>query len=227
VFSIIVPYLLCSINPAIIIAKIKSGKDIRELGSGSAGLTNSFRTMGKKVAGLVLLLDVLKGAVSIWLIVLFFTPFQMDAAMFESTEDVPIHLLPDFIYLCMWIGSLSGVLGHCYPIWHRFKGGKAVLVTAATGLVINWLAAVIAVSLFVLLAWATKYVSVGSIIAAIAYVVCVWLLGHIGWGFNPVPFGVIYASAIALILIVKHKDNIKRLIAGNENKLGSNKEKNG
>jgi glycerol-3-phosphate acyltransferase PlsY len=208
-FSIIVPYLICSINPAIIAAKIKHGKDIRDMGSGSAGLTNALRTSGKRVAGVVLLFDLLKGAVSI-LLVLWLCSFMIESEV--------------FLYLCMWIGSFSGVLGHCYPIYYRFKGGKAVLVTAATGLAINWLAALIAISLFIIIVLITRYVSIGSIIAGVSYAVCVWLVGHIGWGFDSVPIGVIFSSAIAFLLIFKHKDNIKRLIDGNENKLGRKKE---
>jgi glycerol-3-phosphate acyltransferase PlsY len=178
--------------------------------------------MGKKVAAIVLLCDVLKGVVSILLIMLFCT------LLWDwHIGNIVRHLFPDcpccppdnspYMYLCMWLGSLSGVLGHCYPIWHKFKGGKAVLVTVATGLVINWLAALIALVLFILIVKITKYVSLGSVIAAVAYPVCVWLVG------TGTVESVAICSAITAILIFKHRENIKRLIAGNENKLGVKK----
>ena len=221
-FSVIVPYLLCSINPAIIAAKIKSGKDIREMGSGGAGLTNALRTQGKKVAVIVLLCDVLKGVLSILLIMLF-----CRLVWDWHIKDMVRHLFPDcsccppdnnpYTYLCMWIGSLAGVLGHCYPIFHKFKGGKAVLVTVATGLVINWLAALIALVLFIIIVKISKYVSLGSIIASIAYPICV---GLVGTGRME---AVVICSVITLILIFKHRGNIQRLIAGTENKLGAKK----
>jgi len=215
-FSIIIPYLLCSINPAIIIAKLKSGKDIREMGSGGAGLTNALRTQGKKVAGLVLLFDVLKGVVAIVAIRLFC--WNLGSGQFEDMSEY----LP-FCYMCMWIGSLAGVLGHCFPIWHKFKGGKAALVTVATGFVINWLAALIALTLFILIVLATRYVSLGSMISAVMYVAAVGLT-EVYLYENPAWYiGVIFCGLIAVVIVYKHKDNIKRLIAGNENKLGRKK----
>jgi glycerol-3-phosphate acyltransferase PlsY len=221
--AIIVPYLICSINPAIIVAKIKSGKDIRELGSGGAGLTNALRTQGKKVAIIVLLCDVLKGVVSILLIMQFYRLMNWYGVVLPMMSDYRAHSIMNhtelFVIspLFLWLGSLSAVLGHCYPIWHKFKGGKAVLVTVATGLVINWLAALIALSLFIIIVLLTKYVSLGSIIAAIAYPICVWFFG------TGTIEAVVICSAITAILIFKHRENIKRLITGTENKLGEKK----
>jgi len=211
-FAIIVPYLICSINPAIIAAKIKSGKDIREMGSGNPGLTNTLRTMGKGAAAVVLLFDVLKGVISI-LLIRYVNAYFMD--MCDRC-----YFIGD---TSMWIGALSGVLGHCYPIYYKFKGGKAALVTVATGMAIDWLPALIALSVFILIVLITKYVSLGSVIAAASYAASVGLVLFFVRNSNTWYISLIFSSAIAVIIIFKHKDNIKRLIAGNEKKLGEKK----
>ncbi|MCL1789263.1 MAG: glycerol-3-phosphate 1-O-acyltransferase PlsY [Oscillospiraceae bacterium] len=226
-FAMIVPYFICSINPAIIAAKIKSGKDIREMGSGNPGLTNVLRTMGKKAAAIVLLFDVLKGVISILLVSGFYhlfwaqmtNPFTVDFLF-------PGIVAERFYSLVLWIASLSAVLGHCYPIYYKFKGGKAVLVTVATGLVINWLAALIALVLFIIIVSLSKYVSLGSIIAAALYPVCVGFTEHNmrQSEYSYSYMGVILSSAIAGLLIFKHRGNIKRLLNGTEKKLGKKSE---
>ena len=221
-FAVIAPYLICSINPAIIITKIKSGEDIRTLGSGGAGLTNTLRTQGKTAAALVLLFDVLKGVISVLAVrgvyrLLWFEINQPFSSLFSPA------LFGIFAYrhisFFLWIAALSSVLGHCFPVYYKFKGGKAILVTVATGLVINWLAALTAFLIFVIIVAITKYVSVGSIIAAAAYPVCVWLTEAYVWKNTTVYTGVFFSSVIALILIFMHRKNIKRLINGSENKL--------
>jgi len=216
--------LICSINPAIVVTKIKSGKDIRSLGSGNPGLTNTLRTQGKGAAIAVLLFDVLKGVISIFFIMLFLWLFMPEID--ESNTSFPLNDM--FYYRCMWLGALAAVLGHCYPVFYKFKGGKAVLVTVATGLVINWLAALIALVLFILIVLVTKYVSVGSIISAVAYPI--WVLIVEDYVRIPVwngrfhglgSIGFIFSSIITIILIFKHKENIKRLMNGTEKKLVS------
>jgi len=230
-FSIIVPYLICSINPAIIAAKIKSGKDIREMGSGSAGLTNSLRTQGKGVAAIVLLCDVAKGVISILAVVFFTETFYYAPLIRELNEENMIMGYLTFITGTVgidpawfsWIGALTAVIGHCYPIWHKFKGGKAVLVTVATGLVICWPAALIPLVLFIIIVAVSKYVSLGSVIASVAYPICVGLISAFVFKGHSTLIGVLFSSVICILLIFKHRENIKRLIAGTENKLGSKK----
>ncbi|MDR2531545.1 MAG: glycerol-3-phosphate 1-O-acyltransferase PlsY [Oscillospiraceae bacterium] len=226
-FSIIVPYLICSINPAIIVTKIKSGEDIRSLGSGGAGLTNTLRTQGKTAAVIVLLGDVLKGVAAILLIKLFCSLLLPAYSVLDI--DPPIEYAGYFPYLCMWLGSLSAVLGHCFPLYYKFKGGKAVLITVTTGMVINWLPPLIAFFIFIIIVAVTRYVSLGSIIAAVCYPVCVWVVGVFVWGIPYTHIGVIFTSIISVILIFMHKKNIVRLINKNEKKLGQSerKKKNG
>ena len=225
VFSIIVPYLLCSINPAIIVTKIKSGEDIRKLGSGSAGLTNVLRTQGKGAALIVLLGDVSKGVVSILLIKLVFN-LLMPVDFLDYTGEF-WSAMQSCLYLCVWIGALSAVLGHCFPLYYKFKGGKAVLVTVTTGMVINWLPPLLALTVFIIIVALTKYVSLGSIIAAVAYVIFTWLVGVFLW-YNPYWYiSVIFVGIIAAILILMHRKNIVRLINKTENKLGAKKKPEG
>jgi glycerol-3-phosphate acyltransferase PlsY len=219
-FSILVPYLICSINPAIIVTRLKSGQDIKTLGSGSAGLTNTLRTQGKTAALLVLLGDVLKGVVSILAIKLFcrfFMPADTVGDSFPANEF--------FTYMCVWLGSLSAVLGHCFPLYYKFKGGKAVLVTAATGMTINWLPPLIAITVFITIIAITRYVSVGSIIAAVCYPVSVWVVGTYITDTSHNYIGVIFTSVIAVILILMHRQNIVRLLNKNEKKLGVSERK--
>ncbi|MCL2754744.1 MAG: glycerol-3-phosphate 1-O-acyltransferase PlsY [Oscillospiraceae bacterium] len=210
-FAAVVPYLICSINPAIVVTRLKSGKDIRELGSGNPGLTNVLRTQGKGAAGVVLLLDALKGVVSILAIMLFIL-------LFGGGDFEPVSV-------ALWLGAFAGVLGHCYPVWHKFRGGKAVLVTVATGFVINWQGALIALILFIIIVAITRYVSLGSCIAAGLYPGIVFIIdisrhGVVIGEFHNVIGGVMFTPLIAAVLIFKHRANIKRLLAGSEKKLG-------
>jgi len=220
-FSIIAPYLICSINPAIIITRIKSGEDIRKLGSGGAGLTNTLRTQGKTAAVIVLLGDVLKGVAAVLLVALF-------CSILFSCKELNCVACRHGYYnaeLFMWIASLSSVLGHCFPVYYKFKGGKAVLVTVATGLVINWLAALSALIIFIIIVALTRYVSLGSIIAAACYPICVALIGIFVRSDPNWYIGVIFTSIIAVILIFMHRKNIVRLINKNEKKLGQSERK--
>jgi glycerol-3-phosphate acyltransferase PlsY len=232
-FAIIAPYLICSINPAIIVTKIKSGEDIRKLGSGGAGLTNTLRTQGKTAAVIVLLGDVLKGVISI-LVVKHFYLLLNPLPVFDSSAATIIdylNLLTDtsFPYstLCLWIASLTAVLGHCFPLYYKFKGGKAVLVTVTTGMTINWLPPLIALLIFILIVAITRYVSLGSIIAAVCYPVSVFMTGFVITGHvsSSTIIGVIFTSIIAVILVFMHRKNIVRLINKNEKKLGQSERK--
>jgi glycerol-3-phosphate acyltransferase PlsY len=223
-FAVTVPYLICSINPAIIVTKIKSGKDIRDLGSGNAGLTNVLRTQGKGAALAVLLIDVFKGVVSV-LAVQVFAEVLYRRPLFENTmfiDEFGNHLsVTPVAYptvLFMWIAAVTAVLGHCFPIYYKFKGGKAVLVTISALFVIEWRVAIFLLSLFIIITALTRYVSLGSVIGAAAYPFAIMF--YEGWIGRQIYVGVPFAAIIAAILIFMHRGNIKRLIAGNEKKLG-------
>ena len=208
-FAAILPYLLCGINSAIIVTKIKSGKDIRELGSGNAGLTNTLRTQGKAAALFVLIGDILKGVLSI-LAVHFIFKLILGVDTYDHAAG------------WTWINYFAGVfgaLGHIYPIYYGFKGGKGILVTFAAMLAINWLAGMIPFVFFVVIVAISRYVSLGSITAAAVYPFVVLILSLMendssSW----INFGL--GMVIGVMLIIMHRANIKRLLNHTEKKLG-------
>ncbi len=207
--AVIVPYLLGSINSAIIVTKIKSGEDIRTLGSGNAGLTNTLRTQGKIAALFVLIGDILKGVLSVIIVHLLFRYLLgIDTYSPESGWT--------------WINYLAGifaVLGHVFPIYYGFKGGKGILVTFAAMLAINWLGGVAPFVVFLIIVAITRYVSLGSIVAAACYPFAVLIFSKMqndsgAW----INFGL--AGIIGILLIYMHRENIKRLLNHTEKKLG-------
>ena len=207
--AVIVPYLISGVNSAIIVTKIKSGKDIRELGSGNAGLTNTLRTQGKVAALFVLIGDILKGVLSVLLVHLLFR-YVLGIDTYSHVEG------------WSWVNYLSGifcVLGHVFPLYYGFKGGKGILVTFAAMLAINWIAGVVPFLIFVIVVALSRYVSLGSITAAAFYPFCVLVISLIqndsaAW----ICFGL--SAIIGIMLIVMHRENIRRLLAHNEKKLG-------
>ena len=211
--AVIIPFMICGINSAIIVTKIKSGKDIRELGSGNAGLTNTLRTQGKAAALFVLIGDILKGVLSIILVHLIFKGLlSIDTYSPESGMS--------------WVNYLSGIfamLGHVFPIYYGFKGGKGILVTFAAMLAINWAAGVVPFILFAIIVAISRYVSLGSICAAAFYPFCVLFFSMLqGDSASWINFGL--AAVIGATLIIMHRANIKRLITHTEKKLGQKSE---
>lgn len=205
----IVPYLLCGINSAIIVTKIRTGKDIRTMGSGNAGLTNTLRTQGKLSAALVLLGDVAKGVLCILLVHFC---FLWIAGI--DTYDPALG----WTWVCYCAG-IFGCLGHVFPVYFGFKGGKGVLVTVAILLGINWIPAVLELVLFGAIVAISRYVSLGSVICAILYPFFVLVFGLI----NNDPCCVIdavLAGVIGAIIVLLHRSNIKRLLSHSEKKLG-------
>ncbi|MCL1880725.1 MAG: glycerol-3-phosphate 1-O-acyltransferase PlsY [Oscillospiraceae bacterium] len=225
VFAILVPYLICSINPAIAVTKIKSGKDIRTLGSKNPGLTNTLRTQGKVAAIIVLLFDVSKGIISILATIAFTEHLTNSGGLLCDGATVACVWRNGEIFI--WLATLFAVFGHCYPIWHKFKGGKAVLVTITTLFVIDWVVAAFLLLIFIIIVAITRYVSLGSVIAALLYPFAIFASDNWLDGFalveTPHRFtfvGMIYSATIAIIIIYKHVTNIERLINKTEKKLG-------
>lgn len=209
VIAVIVPYLLSGVNTAIIVTKIKSGEDIRNLGSGNAGLTNTLRTQGKAAALFVLLGDILKGVLSV-LIVHFSFLLMLGIDTYSMTSGYT------------WINYLAGVfavIGHIYPVYYGFKGGKGILVTLAVTLAIDWLPALVLLGIFAIVVAITRYVSLGSVIAASLYPFAV--LGYALLNNNTcawINFGL--SAIIGFMLVFMHRSNIKRLANHTEKKLG-------
>lgn len=207
--AIVVPYLISGVNSAIIVTKIRSGEDIRKIGSGNAGLTNTLRTQGKLAALFVLLGDILKGVVSI-LIVHFIFKAVLGWDTYEAEAGYE------------WVNYMAGVfavLGHIFPVYYGFKGGKGILVTFSTMLAINWIPALILLGVFGIFVALTRYVSLGSIIAGSCYPFAVLITAFIKHNPNPW-YSFMFALVIGFMLVFMHRSNIQRLRNHTEKKLG-------
>jgi len=196
IISILCAYLLGSLNFSIIISKLTLNKDVRDFGSGNAGTTNSLRVMGMKKTVMVILGDILKGIVAIFV-----------ATKIVSDSNIAVVRA---------LASIACVLGHTYPIFFQFRGGKGVLTTAAVVGCYNLPVCLIAVSVFIVVVALTRYVSLGSIIAI--WTVPVLFALFEGVGFDGMVY-IILGVFLAVFITFLHRTNIKRLIAGNENKL--------
>lgn len=192
----VVGYLIGSVNLSILISR-KKGKDIREMGSGNAGTTNTLRTMGKATAAVVFLFDILKGC----LIPLFLI-------LSASCDWMPIF---ETVCDCMaYIYALFAVVGHCFPVYYGFKGGKGIATAAGALFVISPMATLIALVEFVIMMVLFRYVSLASITAVINIVIFTALL-------YPGQARLLTITiAIALLAIYKHRTNIVRLRNGEE-----------
>ena len=205
---IAVSYLLGSVNSAIIISKTFYNDDIRKHGSGNAGLTNVNRTYGLKAAGLTLLGDMLKSLLSVLFAALLFG--------FHYIDGISIS---EFCY----VAGLFAVLGHVFPIYYGFKGGKGVLSTATVALVLAPIPFVILFALFIGIVAISKYVSLGSVCVATLFPVIV--NGYIKVFLGGMPNGILSLSTIILAILVVwcHRENLKRISDRTERKLSFNK----
>jgi acyl phosphate:glycerol-3-phosphate acyltransferase len=209
-------YLLGSIPFGFLVAKAK-GVDIRSVGSGNIGATNAMRVLGKPAGIFVLLMDCAKGYVACalippliwnWLNENLSLYFILGISHFFQDQPIEIQIRH---YL---LAGIFAVLGHNYTCWLKFKGGKGIATTAGVYLALAPLPLLIAVGVFILAVVLTRYVSVGSIVAAIALPTAVWIL---------LPHNLflgIVTTALGVLAIYKHKSNIQRLMAGTENRIG-------
>ena len=191
-------YLLGSLNTSVIVGRIY-GKDISQHGSKSAGLTNTLRVLGKTAAAFVLMGDVLKGVV---------------ACLIGSWIGVYVQSGDARDCVSLLAAGAGAVLGHNWPVYFGFKGGKGMLTAAAVMFMINWPMALISLGLFVSVVALTRYVSLGTICAAVFFVAI---------SFLPVFRNTLYfnafATLLAAVIVFKHRENIRRLLSGTENKL--------
>ena len=191
-------YLLGSLNTSVIVGKIY-GKDISAHGSKSAGLTNTLRVLGKSAAALVLVGDISKGIVACLI------GLRLGVYVYSAEARDCVSLLA---------AGAGAVIGHNWPVYFGFKGGKGMLTAAAVMFMINWVMTIISLAVFVITVALTRYVSLGTICAAVFFVAI---------SFIPVFGGTFYfnifAFLVAITIIFKHKENIQRLFSGTENKL--------
>lgn len=192
-FVVLGAYVIGSIPTGYIVVKLFTGQDIRTIGSGSTGATNVKRVMGKKWFFIVLLLDAFKGALPVVL------------AYFLTKSFADVGVLPV-------LAAIFVIIGHSKSVFLGFTGGKSVASGVGTLLALNWQAGLIIAVIWAIITWVSKYVSLGSIIALALAPVIMWFL-------NSPPAYVIYAFVAAVYVIYLHRENIKRLIAGAENKV--------
>lgn len=193
ILCFVIPYLLGSINFAILISKIKFNEDIRKHGSGNAGMTNMLRTYGKTAGIMTFAGDALKAFIAVF---------------------IGMLLLGE---MGTYLAGLGVIIGHVYPVYYKFKGGKGVVTAIITILFIQPTIALMVIAIFVLVVAFTKYISLGSILGAAFYPMLVYV-------FSPEPdFKVLYAFVIGVFIIWLHRANIKRLYEGTENKLSFGK----
>ena len=196
-FLLVLAYLIGSIPTAVWVSKWVFGIDIREHGSGNAGATNAFRILGTKAGCGVMLVDMLKGFLAVKL--------SLFSAFYVTSEP--------FVNLQIFLG-LSAVVGHIFPIWADFRGGKGIATLFGMILSIQPLVAVSLVAVFVLMLFLTRYVSLSSITASIAFPLLILFI------FNAHELSYrLFAIATAFLVVLTHHKNISRLLNGNENKV--------
>ena len=199
----ILSYLIGSINFSIIISKKVAGFDVREKGSGNAGTTNMLRTVGKKAALITLVCDILKGVISILLALL------IGKIAKEANNSILVQ-----------IAGILVIIGHTFPIFFKFKGGKGVATAVVVLLTTNWQIGLICLIFGLVLIALTRMVSLGSITAAILFPILVLFIKT-----NYIVEGnyFIYSLIIAVMVVFNHRENVKRLLSGTENKLSFKK----
>jgi glycerol-3-phosphate acyltransferase PlsY len=191
--AIVIGYLLGSISFSYLFGRWLKGIDIRKHGSGNAGATNTLRVLGKGPAILVLVLDALKGVLAVWI-----------GHLASTNEWIPV--------LC----GLGAILGHNWPVYFGFKGGKGIATTIGVMATLAFLPTLFAGLLAILIIALTRYVSLGSLLLTA-------LLPFLIWGMSR-PVEIIWASVVVCVLaFIRHRTNITKLLQGKENKLGSRK----
>lgn len=205
----IVAYLVGSINLSIVLSKLMGKGDIREHGSGNAGTTNTLRTLGKLPAVVVLIFDVLKAVIAIFL-----------GKWLISIGQAADSTIP-YNDLAIAISSIAVILGHNFPIYYGFKGGKGIATSLGVLLTVEWQLGLVCLIFAVILMLLTRMVSLGSITAAILYPVLVLVQGT---AFTNKWIYIAFSLIIALMAIIRHRSNIKRIYNGTENKLWKTKE---
>lgn len=192
----VIGYLLGSIPFGYLLVRIFRGEDVRRIGSGNIGATNVARTGAKGLGAATLALDTVKGLVAVWI-----------AAQLAPSASSALTY--------MAVAALAAVVGHMFPVWLRFKGGKGVATALGVFILLFPKALLVSLFLFIVVVAATRFVSLGSMVGAISFPVGAYFIHHPDWQ------ALAPTCAIALLIVVKHYQNIRRLLAGNENRFGS------
>jgi glycerol-3-phosphate acyltransferase PlsY len=220
VCTAVIAYLIGSLNPAILLTRAFARQDIRTLGSGNAGFTNVLRSVGTLPAVLTILCDFLKGVIAVligwWLF-----------STMEVTNDVaPI----EYVKYGGYLAGMFTIIGHAFPLYFGFKGGKGVVTTAAMMAVVDWRVFLICFSCFLIVFLITRIISLGSMVGASMYPIVTCLILYFGdylpsigtedeLRFRFVMISTAFAMVVAVMVVIMHRENIKRLLKGEEKKL--------
>lgn len=194
---ITIAYLIGSFPASVWIGKYFYGIDIREHGSGNAGATNTFRVLGKTPGIIVLIIDILKGSAAVSL-----------AYWFE--EVLPIN---EFVDIEIGL-AITSVFGHIFPVFAGFRGGKGVATLLGATIIITPLSCALALIIFLIVLFSTRYVSLSSMLAGFSYPVILHFIMH-----NEQKTLTIYSILVAILLIITHRKNIRRLLVNKESKI--------
>jgi acyl phosphate:glycerol-3-phosphate acyltransferase len=197
-------YLFGSIPFGYILVRVFQGIDVRSIGSGNIGATNVARTGGKGLAIATLGLDALKGWLPVFLV--------LTLPVIPSSSPAQLHTMAT-------LAALGAVIGHMFPVWLGFKGGKGVATGLGVFLALAPNAVLVALVMFLVIVAFTRYVSLGSILAAATFPASLWLLDRNSF---PAP-ALVMCAAVALLVIIRHHQNIGRLLAGTESRFGARK----
>jgi acyl phosphate:glycerol-3-phosphate acyltransferase len=198
-------YLIGSIPTAVWVSKSIFGIDIRDYGSGNSGATNTFRVLGSKWGSFVMLVDVIKGVVATSLYIL-----------------MPLYLSNELLRTNFMIGlGLAAVIGHIFPIWASFRGGKGVATLLGMAIAIQPVVAVCCLAVFFVVLFLTRFVSLSSILAGISFMVFILFIFN-----EKEPLYRIFAVLVALMVLLTHQKNIGRILRGTESKIPDNRHKN-
>ena len=213
----VIAYLIGSVNPAVIVTKIwtKGKKDIRDMGSGNAGFTNVLRSVGKVPAIITIVCDALKCVAAVLIGGLLFTLIAGDSSV-----------APQVINVGKYLAGIFCILGHSFPLYFHFKGGKGVVSAAALMLTEDWRVFLMILATFLILFLISKIISLGSIAGAVLYgpytFIATFLFDRLVYGDN-LPSIAYVVILIGIFVTIKHKDNIGRLIRGEEKKIKAKK----
>lgn len=213
---VVVSYLLGSIPFGYLLVWMFRGQDVRKTGSGNIGATNVARTGSKGLGVATLFLDAAKGYVAVkfalWLAARQRLAGPIPTNLYDRTTG---GLSSHTIFLLAAVAALVAILGHVFTVWLRFRGGKGVAVAAGSFVALAPRAMLVAFLLFVIIVALTRYVSLGSILACAGFPLFVWWLGPAERTSAPI---LLLIAASSVLIILRHKDNIHRLLAGTENR---------
>lgn len=222
--TMVIAYLIGSLNPAILITRLKTGQDIRTMGSGNAGFTNVLRSVGKGPAVATIICDYLKGFLAVLI------GWWIFSGLTVTNEVSPL----EYMIYGRYLAGVSVIIGHSFPIFFGFRGGKGVVTANALMLVVDWRVFLLVLGTFLIIFFATKIISLGSIIGAALYPVYTMLvtyfldyLPRLGTP-DELRFRFVWISTgcaivVGFMIIIMHRENIGRLIRGEEKRIKAKK----